>query len=1129
MAYNEQMAYQPPNRRYYSSKSSEPQPGPRPGPQSQARRAPPPQQQYNGSSGGYGQRQQTYEGNYQQDYGNNGYDSHATNGYDGHSNGGYENYENGGYRGYDGSDYNDYRDVHNDGYGHEARNNENYSNVYDGLQRNAGYGNMNEQYQQRPPPQQMRNDGSYGQPQPRGPAPQQAPYQQKRQQRSPLHQENQGFSNQSDSTSGALQRPGYGRSQSDGPGERGRQADPSRPKDRRDPRDKSRSRKPMIEPLPETLAWDNPFPTFPMKKKPMKNETDAIEDSMANTSLQPARHSEDLPRPSFASSNRPRPSLDSAERPQNYPNDPRGVNGHGVNNGQRGGLNQPPPIQTQAGYRPRQNPNGHYPNPQEPNSAIEPLISGPIGRSLTSPLEGASEIPRSRQAHVPDKSQAATYHGPDSPGYAPRSYQNFSPPQGGFSAQQARGPNKRPQQFAPEQTYGGHARQDTIEDVYDGYYENRPNNAKSPPFRDREAEIEAEMPNFDDPVGESRRAKAPSDPSVSALPPNHGRPGPDFYQQARSQRSQPDLRSQSRADPRQNHAVGSPEGMPNRDFGGAGSPPSQQNSNVYARPAYAALAQNRGPVPPQIATAPSALPPRQVYTPQSRNIQSPISPPQPGLSRNQTWQSQRSDPGPGHGFSPVEQDPYQRPATSQTGRPSLDERPPNPDALPEHPTPAQQAPPVRPALSHNITGLPQNRPAPVRQYNRVNTAVPTATTQISPSTSSRSSKERRRSAPITPQELDRLRNVAKANSSDQKLRLHYAKKLVEAAAVLSDEGGRADIKTRDKNRERYILEAYKEIKKLASQGYPDAQFYLADCYGQGALGLAVDTKEAFTLYQAAAKSGHAPSAYRTAVCCEMGPEDGGGTRKDPVKAVQWYKRAAALGDVPAMYKVGMILLKGLLGQARNLGDALIWLKRAADRADEENPHALHELGLLYESQMPGQDKIIRDDAYAFELFTRAAAFRYKFSQFRLGQAYEYGLLTCPIDARQSIQWYTKAAAQGEHQSELALSGWYLTGSPGILEQSDTEAYLWARKAATADPVPLPKAMFAMGYFTEVGIGCPRSLEEAKRWYGRAAAYKFPKAQERLEELKKGGPKVQKNRERLSRSNKDRNDAECVIM
>ena len=70
----------------------------------------------------------------------------------------------------------------------------------------------------------------------------------------------------------------------------------------------------------------------------------------------------------------------------------------------------------------------------------------------------------------------------------------------------------------------------------------------------------------------------------------------------------------------------------------------------------------------------------------------------------------------------------------------------------------------------------------------------------------------------------------------------------------------------------------------------------------------------------------------------------------------------------------------------------------------------------------------------------------------------------PVDPRQSIAWYSKAAVQGEHQSELALSGWYLTGSEGVLQQSDTEAYLWARKAAQSG---LAKAEYAMGYFTEV--------------------------------------------------------------
>ena len=44
-----------------------------------------------------------------------------------------------------------------------------------------------------------------------------------------------------------------------------------------------------------------------------------------------------------------------------------------------------------------------------------------------------------------------------------------------------------------------------------------------------------------------------------------------------------------------------------------------------------------------------------------------------------------------------------------------------------------------------------------------------------------------------------------------------------------------------------------------------------------------------------------------------------------------------------------------------------------------------------------------------------------------------------------------------------------------------------------------------------------------------AAYKFPKAQERLEELKKGGAKAQKGRERISRSDQKATEADCSIM
>ena len=375
-----------------------------------------------------------------------------------------------------------------------------------------------------------------------------------------------------------------------------------------------------------------------------------------------------------------------------------------------------------------------------------------------------------------------------------------------------------------------------------------------------------------------------------------------------------------------------------------------------------------------------------------------------------------------------------------------------------------------------------SKPPPVRNYGNGQPAQ-------QPTQHQRKASVDPSSKPVTSAELDQLRAYVSANPQNQKRGLLLVKKLVEAGTVLASEGGRADARTAAKNRERYMMDAHKLLKKLVATGYPDAQFYFADCYGSGELGVEVDPKEAFKLYQAAAKAGHGEAAYRTAMCCEMGAEDGGGTSRDYAKAVQWYRRAAALGDPAGMFKVGVISLKGLLGQPRNIGEAVSWLNRSIQASNEQpNPHALHELGLLYESTNTNpevRNKVVPDDPYALELFQKAAAAGHKTSQFRLGQAYEYGQMGLQIDNRASISWYSKAAAKGEHQAELALSGWYLTGAEGILEHSDMEAYLWARKAASSEP-PLAKAMFAMGYFTENGIGCPTSIDEAKKWYGRAA-------------------------------------------
>ncbi|KAI0011371.1 hypothetical protein F4779DRAFT_225327 [Xylariaceae sp. FL0662B] len=433
--------------------------------------------------------------------------------------------------------------------------------------------------------------------------------------------------------------------------------------------------------------------------------------------------------------------------------------------------------------------------------------------------------------------------------------------------------------------------------------------------------------------------------------------------------------------------------------------------------------------------------------------------------------------------------------------------------------------PIRPGLMPNSMVSLSEKPVPVRNYNGgTPPAAAGAQGRPPPSSQSGGPPSVDEPNPVTVEELEHLRAVIKNDPNDQEAALILAKKLVEAADVLIPR--LPDPKARARSRERYVVDAHKILKKLVHAQNSEAMFFLADCQGRGVLGYEPDPKEAFTLYQSAAKLGHAAAAYRTAVCCEIGNDDGGGTRKDPLKAIQWYKRAATLGDTPAMYKVGMILLKGLLGQPKNPREAVGWLKRAAERADAENPHALHELGLLYESAQPN-DAILRDEAYALQLFEQAAQLGYKFSQFRMGCAYEYGLMGCPVDPRLSIMWYSRAATQEEHQSELALSGWYLTGSEGVIQQSDTEAYLWARKAAQAG---LAKAEYAMGYFTEVGIGVPANLEDAKRWYWRAASQDFPKARERLEDLKRTGRSGLRQRERISRSKIGKQqEGECSVM
>ncbi|KAF4628373.1 hypothetical protein G7Y89_g9778 [Cudoniella acicularis] len=1036
-----------------------------------------------------------------------------------------------------------YDEYGQDGYGYDEGYNDGYAQEYDdgyqqamnGGGRGNGYPPQNQNYppqQQQPPQQEYYGNDRGGRMPPRGGgrgAPMQRP---------PT----------ADGQRGGYGGPGRGYPNGGPQGRGGRPA----PLDRSassDPGPHAAPRKPLKTPpiSPDVPAWDNPFPTFPgAKKKTLISEEQKIIEKMASMEVgaPPPNRSrgkgsnggrgvstDDYGRPSLDGQRRPppaddygrhsadgqrrgppedyggrsaegqrrgppqdygRPSADSQRNmpPRNYPS--QGPPQQGYPEPRRGppGPGYGPPQQNgygESGYDDRR---GYGPGPTSPTRDN----FGPPGRSMTMPNEAPMSM--GRQPPMPPMPMegpgpSAPYNGPIGRGAPPRpstAGANRAPPQRNYQNQplidpyaQPRGQSQNPD-YAPE----------VIDDVYDSYYD-PPSNANGPPPQNgRPQSAESAMPNFD--VLQTKPANHKRGGSIDEHIQGPAAPQNNYPQQLKPMKSQPDIRGRAQPQAAVFEMAGAPP-MPNAypQQGGYddGYGPQEDQYNEPADQGYVSYNEppsNNYPPPRSASAAPRA----------NAGFGGLPSGPRPGGLPN----------GPSPNGGPPR-------AMTMPRQPSA-----NGDALPSHP------PPVRAGLIPNsVASLASNKPTPVRNYNNIPTpqqAQPPpaqSTTQPAPTGPPAPT-------PVTAAEIEQLRSKAKMNPQDQATQLLLARKLVEASETLVQ--SIPDQRSRNKAREKFVMDAHKILKKLVSAGNAEAMFFLADCSGRGALGLEVDHKEAFTLYQSAAKAGHAAAAYRTAVCCELGNDEGGGTRKDPLKAIQWYKRAATLGDTPAMYKVGMILLKGLLGQPKNPREAVGWLKRAAERADAENPHALHELGLLFEQPQSAEGSVVRDEAYSLQLFQQAADLGYKFSQYRLGSAYEYGLFNLPIDARQSIMWYSKAAAQEEHQSELALSGWYLTGSEGVLQQSDTEAYLWARKAAMAG---LAKAEYAMGYFTEVGIGAPANLEDAKRWYWRAAAQNFPKARERLEDLKRGGKNgALKARERISRSKVGKqNEGECAVM
>ena len=153
-----------------------------------------------------------------------------------------------------------------------------------------------------------------------------------------------------------------------------------------------------------------------------------------------------------------------------------------------------------------------------------------------------------------------------------------------------------------------------------------------------------------------------------------------------------------------------------------------------------------------------------------------------------------------------------------------------------------------------------------------------------------------------------------------------------------------------------------------------------------------------------------------------------------------------------------------------------------------------------------------NDTLAREFIEKAAYLGFAKAQLKMGSAYELCNLGCDFNPVLSIHYNALAARQGEAEAEMALSKWFLCGYNDILQKNDEMAYIYAERAAQA---ALPTALFAMGYFYEIGVYVSVNVDKALEWYRKAAKLGNEDAQGRIDSISQSGALSRQEHEKVA--------------
>ncbi|KAI9619252.1 hypothetical protein H4Q26_011934 [Puccinia striiformis f. sp. tritici PST-130] len=225
------------------------------------------------------------------------------------------------------------------------------------------------------------------------------------------------------------------------------------------------------------------------------------------------------------------------------------------------------------------------------------------------------------------------------------------------------------------------------------------------------------------------------------------------------------------------------------------------------------------------------------------------------------------------------------------------------------------------------------------------------------------------------------------------------------------------------------------------------------------------------------------------------------------RAIGAYEHGLAFEECACVYALGMSYLLGQMNLPVDLVQAAVYLKKAAQLANEETPQPAYIYGMILAGEFESLPQIpqeilppnLSESRYMIE---KAAYLGFAAAQYKIGWCYEYSQITCPFDPALSVEYYSLASQQGESEADMALSKWFLCGADGHFAANEPLAVTFAEKAARRG---LGSAMFAIGYYLEVGIAGRQDGKAALEWYQRAWQEGGNEdARERLASLGEGG-------------------------